>query len=126
MLIIPWGAWASWVPLIFAAVIEVSYFTDMLPYDAIPSVRLLGPSLDYEPIYPWFSVVLLGIWSGAIGKHLAEHMVKHFFIPGTIGRAVVRSVLFCGRHSLIIYLLHHPLIFGCCLLSIKLLRVINA
>lgn len=63
---------------------------------------LQKPSMDFIPIYPWFWVVLLGILAGPYLsriRFLMELRTPKFFD-------------FLGRHSLAIYLLHQPLIFG--------------
>lgn len=59
---------------------------------------------DYVPFFPWFGVVLAGIFLGRL-------MVKNpalltIDLPGT------RQMAPAGRHSLAIYLLHQPLLLG--------------
>lgn len=60
------------------------------------------PSLDFIPIYPWFWAILLGILSG---PHLSRIRHLQEMKPN-------RFLSFLGRHSLKIYLIHQPLIFG--------------
>jgi uncharacterized membrane protein len=57
-------------------------------------------SLDFIPVYPWFWVVLLGMLTGPT-------LVPR--IPRFAGQALF---IWPGRHSLSIYLLHQPLIYG--------------
>jgi uncharacterized membrane protein len=59
-------------------------------------------SMDFIPIYPWFWAVLMGILAG---PHLSKN--RHI---GRIESPKVLSLL--GTHSLKIYLLHQPLIYG--------------
>jgi uncharacterized membrane protein len=59
-------------------------------------------SMDFIPIYPWFWAVLMGI---LVGPYLSKN--RHI---GTIKSPKLLSVL--GTHSLKIYLLHQPFIFG--------------
>lgn len=63
-------------------------------------------SLDYTPIVPWFSAVLLGIFSGKVlyPGGLRRYRVgdKKLFLRPTME--------FLGKHSLLIYLLHQPVI----------------
>ncbi len=60
------------------------------------------PSMDFIPIYPWFWAVLLGILTG---PYLSKN--EH------IGKIKAPPLLkFLGTHSLKIYLIHQPLIYG--------------
>jgi uncharacterized membrane protein len=63
-------------------------------------------SVDYEPIFPWFGVVLIGI---GLGEYLYPEGVRRFALP-SIPQAAIRLLAFPGRHSLIIYLVHQPII----------------
>jgi uncharacterized membrane protein len=63
-------------------------------------------SLDYLPIFPWFGIVLLGMF---IGKRLfpdgRRKSNKNLRMP-----KAARHVCFLGRHSLLVYLLHQPVL----------------
>jgi uncharacterized membrane protein len=63
---------------------------------------------DYVPVFPWFGLVLTGV----AAMRLAQPLLAH--LPERTGGypAPLRALAFVGRHSLIIYLLHQPLIFG--------------
>lgn len=63
-------------------------------------------SVDYTPLVPWFGVVLIGLW---VGKTLYPAGQKRYFCKATIP-VVVRGIMFLGRHSLLIYLVHQPVI----------------
>jgi uncharacterized membrane protein len=63
-------------------------------------------SVDYEPIFPWFGVVLIGM---GLGEYLYPEGVRCFTLP-QIPEIVFRPFAFLGRHSLLIYLVHQPLI----------------
>jgi uncharacterized membrane protein len=59
-------------------------------------------TLDYFPLFPWFGVILLGIF---IGKGLENKT------PGLLSKnMLINSLCFLGRHSLIIYLVHQPIL----------------
>ncbi|MCM2348872.1 MAG: DUF1624 domain-containing protein [Bacteriovoracaceae bacterium] len=64
---------------------------------------LQRPSLDFIPIYPWFWAILLGI---LVGPYLSR-------IPLLRDMKPQQTLNFMGRHSLKIYLLHQPFLFGC-------------
>jgi uncharacterized membrane protein len=67
----------------------------------------IPPMMDYEPILPWISPVLLGI---ALGKSLDRTGIWQKLRRPT--GPVLRLLAWPGRHSLPIYLLHQPLLFG--------------
>jgi uncharacterized membrane protein len=64
------------------------------------------PTEDYVPLLPWFGVVLLGMASASRLKGLAERYNVTSHNPLVVGLA------FSGRHSLLIYLLHQPILIG--------------
>ena len=70
-------------------------------------------SLDYFPLIPWFGVFLLG---AAMGRSL--YSKKKSLLPWRLPRNFVN---FAGRHSLIIYIVHQPLIVGL-LYALRLIR----
>ncbi len=61
-------------------------------------------SLDYFPLIPWFGVFLIG---AALGKsvYASRKSLLPWRLPGNF-------VNFAGRHSLIIYIVHQPVIMG--------------
>ncbi len=63
-------------------------------------------SVDYEPIFPWFGCVLIGMGLGAC---LYPDGVRGFS-PLQIPEIISQPLTFLGRHSLLIYLVHQPLI----------------
>jgi uncharacterized membrane protein len=67
-----------------------------------PWFKMEHASMDYIPALPWLGVVLLGMFS----FHLNVHKTPIVSFPGK------SWLLFCGRHSLIIYLIHQPILFG--------------
>lgn len=69
-------------------------------------------SLDWVPLFPWMGVVMLGI---ALGDALYPGGKRGFRVPSTI-REVPRGALWPGRHSLLLYFLHQPVLI--CLLAI--------
>ena len=61
-------------------------------------------SLDYFPLVPWFGVFLIG---AALGKTV--YASKRSLLPWRLPQTFVN---FAGRHSLLIYIVHQPLIMG--------------
>lgn len=64
-------------------------------------------SADYWPLAPWGFLYLLGTQLGAALLRDAA---------GERGRRIPPAVSFLGRHSLVIYLVHQPVIYGLCFL----------
>ena len=64
-------------------------------------------TIDYFPLFPWWGVVLLGIF---LGKQLYPGYRRAFSLPDWSQVLPVQVVSFLGRHSLTIYLLHQPII----------------
>jgi uncharacterized membrane protein len=60
---------------------------------------------DYVPLFPWAGVAFCGI---AIAHAFARRQVP---APAWLTRAP-RWLLWCGRHTLAIYLLHQPVLLG--------------
>lgn len=69
----------------------------------IPISKWLGISpFDYIPFYPWFGLVLLGIYLESMNFH-KFHIKRNRW---------VRVLETMGRHSLKIYLIHRPILMG--------------
>ena len=64
-------------------------------------------TVDYFPLLPWFGVILIGIF---IGNKLYSGYKRRFNLIDLSRFRFVRSLCFIGRHSLIIYFLHQPII----------------
>ncbi|MFX3689178.1 MAG: heparan-alpha-glucosaminide N-acetyltransferase [Peredibacter sp.] len=64
-----------------------------------PWIKLEHASLDYIPALPWMGVVLLGM----AAKNFGLHQVT---LPS------IRFITLTSKHSLYIYLLHQPLLYG--------------
>lgn len=66
-------------------------------------------SVDYFPLLPWFGLVLLGIFFGNI--FYADYSRK-FQLVEFSSLSGVKLLCFLGKHSLLIYLLHQPLMIA--------------
>jgi len=63
-------------------------------------------SVDYTPLFPWFGVFLAGI---GLGTLLYPGGKREWQVP-RLNEPIARALAFPGRHSLIIYLVHQPVI----------------
>lgn len=70
--------------------------------------RLYAP-LDYFPLIPWFGVVLLGI---AIGNTVYGQQGRILPLPDYSTWLPVRLLQWLGRRSLVIYVIHQPLLLA--------------
>ena len=75
----------------------------LLPFGIHPATFW---SVDYEPVFPWTGIVLIGM---GIGEYLYPGGVRKYAIP-SIPSFFVQPLAFLGKHSLMIYLIHQPLI----------------
>jgi uncharacterized membrane protein len=74
-------------------------------------------TLDFFPLLPWFGMVLIGIF---IGKYLYKDDKRRFSLSDLSNKSLIKGLSFLGRHSLLIYLVHQPIIVGFILLFLKL------
>ncbi|MCB1360984.1 MAG: DUF1624 domain-containing protein [Rhodobacter sp.] len=58
-------------------------------------------SMDLEPVFPWFAPFLLGMAAARLGLHHALPAPRW-----------LTPLAWPGRHSLAVYLIHQPVIFG--------------
>lgn len=65
-------------------------------------------SVDYTPLFPWFGIFIIGI---AVGEYLYPQGKRAFHIQE--GKISGWSLLIrVGQHSLILYLIHQPVLIG--------------
>jgi len=112
-----------WTNLILGIVIivigsQVQHpFFDQAPFQWIGLMTHKPVTEDYVPLFPWFGVVLLGIFF-ARWAYTAQN-----FPPFSQWRSrliVFRGIRFAGRHSLLIYMVHQPIFIGSLYLVHKL------
>lgn len=104
------------VVAIAALAIAVFYAPDVLrssafdpPYWWWTGLQLVQPStVDYEPIFPWFAPFLAGLAASKLATRLG--LWSRVSTP-TPSRAAHWAGL-PGRHSLLIYLIHQPILIG--------------
>lgn len=61
-------------------------------------------SADYFPILPWIFVFLVGVFGGG--------WLIRVKLPEQAYRSHIRPLAFLGRHALIVYIVHQPIIFA--------------
>lgn len=66
-------------------------------------------SVDYFPIFPWFGVVLIGLF---IGNSLYAYNKRKFKCIETPNNFFMKFIIFLGNHSLFIYLVHQIVLYG--------------
>jgi uncharacterized membrane protein len=101
------------VTLVVAIVILIGSVTNLLHTHGI--FALLQPILNLPPLYsedlvpltPWFAVVLLGTL--IIHYEIHEKVFRHNFFNSDFSPNKILK--FMGQHSLIIYLIHQPILF---------------
>ncbi|NKB51433.1 MAG: DUF1624 domain-containing protein [Rhizobiaceae bacterium] len=105
-----------WIlPLLTAAIVLMvwKFFRHDLFYT--PALWWVGlahkppPANDYVPMFPWFAAVLLGI---ATTGWLQTRDVWHRIAAIKVNRIAERPLSFIGRHSLIFYLVHQPILLA--------------
>ena len=83
------------------------------------SVAGVPGQADYLPLFPWLGVFMTG---AVAGRTLYKEKKTLFPVENKILRGVSAPVEFMGRHSLIIYIVHQPLLYGLCYLFCRLMR----
>lgn len=64
---------------------------------------------DYVPLLPWFGVVLIGQY---LGKALFRLPAGARVLGWSSDRVFARLLALGGRHSLLVYMVHQPILFG--------------
>jgi uncharacterized membrane protein len=60
---------------------------------------------DYVPLFPWLGVVLIGVAVGSLLPRMQRTLAAG-------DRIAPRWLAWVGRHSLVIYLAHQPILVG--------------
>jgi uncharacterized membrane protein len=112
----------SFVVLVAGAAIIALPFFFASPLFDLPALWWVGLSttepvtVDYVPVFPWLGVVLLGLVAGRVVLAHAATIAR--FQPKN---AALRALAFGGRHTLLLYLVHQPLIVGALSLAMAIL-----
>ena len=104
-----------WLPIVVAAVVIALPFFHSDPLFNQKAWSWLGfwqvppPANDLVPVFPWFGAVLVGIVVARLV--LASSLAARLVAIAPSGR-LPRVLAFMGRWSLLIYLLHQPILLG--------------
>lgn len=109
------------LPLWLLAVCALLVLTapDLFRSDAFnaPALWWLGlstktaASMDFEPLFPWFAAFLLGMFLARLTKARGGLTGARRYIPGNQSR-IWGAFLWAGRNTLILYLVHQPILFS--------------
>jgi uncharacterized membrane protein len=108
LLLLPCRPWVA-IPLgVGALVLGNVYANELFNRPALAWLGLMTYkpyTEDYVPLLPWFGVSLIGY--GAMQALLREGIVT-----ASSARSMPGALVWAGRHSLAIYLLHQPVLLG--------------
>ena len=67
---------------------------------------------DYVPLFPWLGAALVGVAAG-------NALVRRSFAPLDFLAKAPRALVWLGRHSLAVYMVHQPLLIGALALALR-------
>jgi len=119
------GRYLERLPALPAAAVCLALFfaSRLWTQNTLVTVRWLFPlgflykgfySADYFPLLPWLFLFLLGAFLGGILKKNASLPWLQTSVPAFLS--------WPGRHSLWIYMLHQPILYGICMLVFRVLQ----
>ncbi len=94
---------------------SISIALGVVFYSSIQSL-IHFPTFDYFPLLPWIGVVLIGLW---LGKILYPDGERRFNIPEGYN-SFIKGFCLLGRNSLLIYLVHQPVLVAAILALLNL------
>ncbi len=103
------SALAGLAVVLFSASLATPFFDQpLLLWVGLSTLPVL--SNDFVPLLPWFGPVLLGIAAArfAVDRNVLPALASSYDGSDRLGRGLT----FAGRHSLIVYLIHQPILVG--------------
>ena len=96
-----------YIALVLGIAIPLSYVLgafhlDALHHWSVEHLHIPSFTVDVVSFTPWFGLVLIGVF--LMNKNLFGFRLK--------ANALTQKFSFLGRHSLVIYLVHQPILFG--------------
>lgn len=111
LMALPFVRWPLWVGILVAIgflFVPAVYQSDLFDpkwLDWIGFGIAIPETADLVPVFPWFGAVLVGV----IGMRLWRSAPAFTWSNRNRG---VRALAFLGRWSLLVYLVHQPILFG--------------
>lgn len=68
---------------------------------------IVPPANDHVPLLPWFAIFVVGL---IVGRGLTKHASVITVLSKHVSWS--KPLIWMGKHSLVIYLLHQPILFG--------------
>lgn len=104
-----WVTLAAGIGIILAG-IYVDGLQSQSPWLIWLGIKQTGRAMvDYYPVLPYFGISLLGVF---VGRTFYPAGRRTFHLPDFSRLPLARGLQFLGRHSLLIYLLHQPILIG--------------
>jgi len=105
-----------WIALVSALLVFAGSYNDGVLWQAqhqfytwaAPLLHLPRYTEDLARFFPWFGAVLMGIAGYGFGWHRRVFGSVFLSAPNSFNKALA----FLGRHALVIYLIHLPILFG--------------
>ena len=95
-------SWLLWTVALGVLILPLVHGSEIFSHPLLYPVGLdptPPPSMDYEPVFPWFAPMLAGL---ALSRVVSVPLTPMATDP----------LALAGRHSLLIYLLHQPILIG--------------
>lgn len=114
----------AWMATVLAVLILMTPFFVQAPFFDQPVWWWTGlgtydpPSNDWRPFFPWVAFTLFGL--AAMQGSLA-HGLPHWLTQWRAGHPLSRLLVFGGRHSLGVYLIHQPVFLAVLFVGVQLL-----
>ena len=105
-----------------AGLISVSGITFNVPFilSWIGFNKELPLTNDFYPIIPWITFYFFGYWLGGVIDKIQNKKSESLSITDPKTGIVLKLVEYVGRKSLLVYILHQPLLFSLFFIFIKL------
>jgi uncharacterized membrane protein len=124
LIVLPFLRWPAWVAALVGLDILVApmflshSFFDQAWLQWVGLVTQMPQSVDYVPLFPWTGVIMLGVAYGLWQRERPAGSLSDWH-PNN---AVSDFTAWLGRHSLVVYIVHQPLLIGLVWLAAKLIR----